>query len=917
MTKEELLQIISSNITDNNNGDITAEKLRSTLNAMVDYTPEMENVSLDGYLYISTATLSTTPITLTGDKKVFYIAAEEGNYTNFGLGNINELSIIKSNGGTWMVEGLGVPFNLFESILKSSQTCYTTDNDAGIMIFFNSSTGTTSVISTSGLDFWGVIVNFNNPITIYSALSVATFTSMPEVGAEDLRYIRPNGSTIILSPEENENYILITVKSEYKAIIVETENLYKRITNIEESLAAYTNLAPNLVNGFYRLGSSGMLAFLPSNSYKAMQMDVNPGDTYLYRAVLTESLDIAAVCFTNDDSEIMGPLYIGSNADKGNIAKGIVKVPEGVTKIAFTTTIDDDSPIFAKIDGLLNVQEELNNIQKNIDNYEPILDVIDVKSKNLYNGEYIDALINTEGGIQYIDTYATTKLIPILPNHYYYLSGRASGTTATIRCVDTKGNPLRVLAAATGEEYGPYYYMPNATATGAVLNGQFKTPANAVAVQFIIKAPSTNSETFNNVMLEDVGVEYDPTFEPSPYEPYNLKAYIKEDALPEEMIKNITGQNKRKAPRILLIGSSHGMNTISQLPWMFYRNGYDEVYVGNVYMGSFKLQELAQQVMLNKTLSYQAFKDGGWGKDKGSLTMGDLLNKEWDVIILQRSADTGQQWGVAESTSLGYVLDYITKYVKDNGLKTPRILFNSGFADGYASTTAAIMETALQCKKEYGLEIIPNAYAMANARKTWIGSIGKTGDLTYDYQHLDYGIGCWIAGATLYEAVMRPLGESIECVSGYGTLAEQSIFTAAAIESTYTEPTEKTMRIAKDCVLAAFNENALNEELQSKYQFKNRVYVFPGWASIEGTDVDTKCVADNGSYNITFTIWSGSYFDDSVDSPVIVKMGDTDITDIAYTQNEDSRGGSINISNITDDVYIIIMTTRNPINPPA
>ena len=351
---------------------------------------------------------------------------------------------------------------------------------------FNSSTGESFVISTSGRDYWSVIVNFNKPITIHSALSVATFTSMPEVGAEDLRYIRPNGSTIILSPEENENYVLITINSTFKAIIVETENLDKRITNIEDSLASYTNLALNLKNGFYRLANSGTLVFVTSNSYKTMQMDVNSGDAYLYRAVFSEASDIAAVCFTNDDSEIMGPLYRGSNADKGNIAKGIVKVPEGVTKIAFTTTIDDDSPIFAKIDGLLNVQEELNKIQKNIDNYESILDVIDIKSNNLYDGRYIDrGYITTTGSISYADGWAVTEPIPVQANHYYYLSNRHNSATASIRCLTADGEVLKVLAAKTGMT-GNYFYLPKEDGNGNQINGQFKTPEGAVSVQFNI-----------------------------------------------------------------------------------------------------------------------------------------------------------------------------------------------------------------------------------------------------------------------------------------------------------------------------------------------------------------------------------------------------------------------------------------------
>lgn len=36
MTKENVLQIISSNITDNNSGDVTAAKLRNTLNSLAE-----------------------------------------------------------------------------------------------------------------------------------------------------------------------------------------------------------------------------------------------------------------------------------------------------------------------------------------------------------------------------------------------------------------------------------------------------------------------------------------------------------------------------------------------------------------------------------------------------------------------------------------------------------------------------------------------------------------------------------------------------------------------------------------------------------------------------------------------------------------------------------------------------------------
>lgn len=74
--------------------------------------------SIQGYTYISAATPSTTPTDLKGDEKVFYIATEEGDYSNFEVGVISELSVIKSENGSWKAEGLGVYLNVNNLITR-------------------------------------------------------------------------------------------------------------------------------------------------------------------------------------------------------------------------------------------------------------------------------------------------------------------------------------------------------------------------------------------------------------------------------------------------------------------------------------------------------------------------------------------------------------------------------------------------------------------------------------------------------------------------------------------------------------------------------------------------------------------------------------------------------------------------------
>jgi hypothetical protein len=95
---------------------------------------------MSNYTYISIATPSTTPATLTGDEKVFYIATEEGLYSNFGVGNISELSVIKSENGIWKVEELGVPFKKIGKVIKTGYVIPTDGYDILIAVSANNYT---------------------------------------------------------------------------------------------------------------------------------------------------------------------------------------------------------------------------------------------------------------------------------------------------------------------------------------------------------------------------------------------------------------------------------------------------------------------------------------------------------------------------------------------------------------------------------------------------------------------------------------------------------------------------------------------------------------------------------------------------------------------------------------------------------
>lgn len=119
MNKQDITNLINSMIIDNENGLITAETMRDVLNAI-------NEGAGDGYTFVSTATPSTTPIAITEDSKVFYIATEEGEYhADFGIIKpITELTILRSDSGRWRGESLGAPIGTTEKIneLQTRQT---------------------------------------------------------------------------------------------------------------------------------------------------------------------------------------------------------------------------------------------------------------------------------------------------------------------------------------------------------------------------------------------------------------------------------------------------------------------------------------------------------------------------------------------------------------------------------------------------------------------------------------------------------------------------------------------------------------------------------------------------------------------------------------------------------------------------
>ena len=243
-----------------------------------------------GYTFLGIATPTTTPVTITNEDKFLYIATEEGDYSNFGLGEITEMSVIKSVEGSWVKEELGIDLQ-FKAAIENHK------NIGSLRLFPNlfnpetvspdtylNSDGTTydrTGYSTS--DFIPILPNkeyifFRKNVTVTFYDINLKFVSFVNISAEsgmatsptNAYYARvsyyttwgsPNDIYIGLPPK-NLNRQIGTDKIADRAITTK-KIAYNAITTEETSFFTYgKNLcnseSPDFILGKY-LGSSGQM----------------------------------------------------------------------------------------------------------------------------------------------------------------------------------------------------------------------------------------------------------------------------------------------------------------------------------------------------------------------------------------------------------------------------------------------------------------------------------------------------------------------------------------------------------------------------------------------------------------------------------------------------------------------------------
>lgn len=255
--------------------------------------------------------------------------------------------------------------------------------------------------------------------------------------------------------------------------------------------------------------------------------------------------------------------------------------------------------------------------------------------------------------------------------------------------------------------------------------------------------------------------------------------------------------------RVLLIGSSWGMDTISRFSEVMSAGGIRNV-VGDLYRSGVTFKQHAEYAeKSSREYTYTKWADGKLlAASKEQTSLAGLTDEKWDVVVLMQGACEsglwrtyqpymGQfvRWVATNATNEKVVFALNATWAKANG---------SNVWKDYPTQQDMIERSRLAAKnaaKATGIDLIlPTGTAIDNARHSSLAKTANTRDLARDDVHLDLGIGRYITACTLFEAIVRPI---------FGLSVEGNTFREATDNKQSTPITDLNAPVAQQCAILA------------------------------------------------------------------------------------------------------------------
>ena len=210
---------------------------------------------------------------------------------------------------------------------------------------------------------------------------------------------------------------------------------------------------------------------------------------------------------------------------------------------------------------------------------------------------------------------------------------------------------------------------------------------------------------------------------------------------------------------VLAIGNSFSVDAMEYLWDIVKQAGYEEVILGNLYIGGCSLETHSKNFKNNSaSYTYYTNTDGSWKSTTSSRPINALEDHDWDYITMQQaSAKSGQP--SSYGPYLSQLIEIVRQYCPDSKLAwhmtwayeegSKHSAFPNYGNDQMTMYNAILsaVESEILSNEEFKA-IIPTGTAIQNLRTSFIGD-----NLTRDDHHLSYDKGRFLAALTYAKAI--------------------------------------------------------------------------------------------------------------------------------------------------------------------
>lgn len=214
-----------------------------------------------------------------------------------------------------------------------------------------------------------------------------------------------------------------------------------------------------------------------------------------------------------------------------------------------------------------------------------------------------------------------------------------------------------------------------------------------------------------------------------------------------------------KSISILAIGNSFSVDAMEYLYGMLEDVGYEEIVLGNLYIGGCTLETHAGNFQNNSaSYTYYTNTTGKWSNVKSYKPLDALSSQDWDIVTMQQGSPKS---GQAETFDpyLGTLVDIVRQHEPQAKLAWHMTWAyqanstHSGFAN-YSNSQMTMYNAIVAAAKSKILTndsfstVIPNGTAVQNMRTSYVGD-----NLTRDGYHMAYDLGRYLTALTFAKAL--------------------------------------------------------------------------------------------------------------------------------------------------------------------